>query len=252
MLKVESPLFTDCPVDHGFFTRLGGVSPEPYDSLNCSISTGDTLKNVQHNLAHIATSVGYKPDQLYLIHQVHSAEVVVVTPGLETKDLDADALVTNHPGVLLGIKTADCVPILLVDPGARVIGAVHAGWGGALKGIVEATVNAMVDLGAVSREIRAAIGPCIHSEQYEVGEEFRDQFLKADPASDPFFLRTHETLFFDLPGFMYHKLQAAGVHLIEPSRHNTYAEKTLFYSHRRATHEKTTTGRQLSVIGLKT
>ena len=250
MVRIESPLFKDCPIDHGFFTRMGGLSPEPYDSLNCSTSTGDTPQNVDHNLNVIAKEVGYRREDLYLIHQVHSADVVVVTPGLKTVSTDADALVTNYPGLLLGIKTADCVPILLVDPVARVIGAVHAGWGGALKGIMATTVQAMQVLGAVPQEIRAAIGPCIHSEHYEVGDDFRDRFLEADPESDPFFLRTPVSLYFDLPGFVAHKLRQVGLTQISPSIYNTYAEKTLFFSHRRATHEKTTTGRQLSVIGL--
>ncbi len=249
--RIQVDAFSDLSLSHGFYTRLGGVSPAPFHTLNVSVSVGDSLENVLENRRRIAEDMGFTFANLIRVKQVHSADVVTVTPGQSLDLIEADALVTNHRGLLLAISTADCVPILMVDPQASVIAAVHAGWGGALKGVIKNTVRSMAALGAKADHIQAAIGPCIHQESYEVGHDFKDRFLEVDPTCRSFFKEQKDTLYFDLPGFVAHKLQQEHIGQIVPSTHNTYVEKELFFSHRRATHAKTTTGRQLSVIGIR-
>jgi hypothetical protein len=239
-------------VRHGFFGRRGGVSTGEFASLNTSESSGDKLNHVAENRAQIAGILGFSPDQLVTVKQVHSVTVLEVTrlPGPGDKP-EADALVTRVPGIALGILTADCTPILFADPVAGVIGATHAGWKGAVGGIAEATVAAMVDLGARPERIVAAIGPTISGPNYEVGPDFAANLLRdhrdaANRISTPAGGREH----FDLPGFVFDHLANAGVSLIDDLGICTYAEPKKYFSHRYATHKGTSAGRQLSVIGL--
>jgi len=239
-------------VRHGFFGRRGGVSTGEFASLNVSESSGGKLNHVADNRRQIAAILGFSPQQLVTVKQVHSVTVLEVTRQPAPDDRpEADALVTRVPGLALGILTADCTPILFADPEARVIGAAHAGWKGAVGGIAEATVSAMVDLGARADRIVAAIGPTISGPNYEVGPEFAANLLRdhrdaANRITRPDGGREH----FDLPGFVFDHLVAAGVSLVDDLGLCTYAEPKKYFSHRYATHKGTNAGRQLSVIGL--
>lgn len=240
-------------IRHAFFGRRGGTSTGVYASLNVSESGGDDLDSVTQNRALAAQAIGFAPDRLATLTQVHSTTVIALTspPSLAERP-EADAMVTNVPGFVLGILTADCAPVLLADAEAGVIGAFHAGWKGAIGGIARRTVGAMVGLGADPARIVAAIGPTISQRNYEVGPEFAANVLKlhrdagsrlATPAGG----REH----FDLPGFVSDQLHEAGVGGVEDLGRCTYADEGAYFSHRRATHQGTTTGRQIALIGLE-
>ena len=239
-------------VRHGFFGRRGGVSTGAFASLNMSESTGDGLNLVASNRAQAIGAIGFSPESLAVARQVHSATVIALSspPGPDERP-EADAMVSNVPGIVLGILTADCAPILLADPEAGVIGAAHAGWKGAVGGIIDATVDAMVGLGADRARIVAAIGPTISLDNYEVGPDCAADLLRrhgrtADHIARPAGAREH----FDLPGFVFDRLEDAGVGYVSDLGICTYAEPERYFSHRRATHEGTTTGRQIALIGL--
>lgn len=223
---------------HGFFTRLGGVSSGAYASLNCSLSSGDQRDAVLANRARAARAIGAEPDWLVGLMQVHGADVVEVNsawlPGAGPR---ADAMVTNRPGIALGIVTADCVPVLLADAEAGVAGAAHAGWRGAVAGVIEATVAAMTQLGARPDRITAAIGPCIRQASYEVAADMRDAVLRQDQASDRFFApgQREARWQFDLPGYCAARLNAAGIRDIATTDADTATDEALFFSHRRRT-----------------
>ncbi|MBC8339240.1 MAG: peptidoglycan editing factor PgeF [Rhodospirillales bacterium] len=248
-------------VRHAFFTRAGGVSQGLFGSLNCGFGSGDNPDHVAANrtramtrLVEDAGEVG-RAVNLVTLYQVHSPDVAVVEEPWDPGDAPkADAAVTNRPGVALGILTADCVPVLFADTqansGKGVIGAAHAGWKGALGGITEATVEAMRSLGAEPSRIRAAIGPCIRQDSYEVGPEFRVRFADADPANGRFFRpSTRDGHFlFDLPGYIGRKLDVLGI-AFETCAGDTCADEHRFFSYRRATHRgEQDYGRGLSAI----
>ena len=216
---------------HGFFTRRGGVSTGPFASLNCSVSSADDPAHVAANRAAVAASLG--ATALLGATQTHGIDVAtVVEPWLPGHGPRADALVTARPGLALGIVTADCTPVLLADPDAGVIGAVHAGWRGALAGVLEATVAAMRALGAKS--ITAAIGPCIRQPSYEVRADLRDAVLARDPADARFFLDGRPGHWqFDLAGYCAARL--AGLADVDTIAADTAAEPERFFSHRRRT-----------------
>lgn len=238
-------------IRHGFFGRQGGVSQGLFSSNNMSLTTGDTQEAVAANQAEAAGALGFAPDQLCLLKQVHSTRVEQLDAPLGDRVVEADAMVTNTPGLLLGILTADCTPILLADPEAGVIGAAHVGWRGAVDGIIGATVEAMMDLGAQKGRIRASYGPTIYGDNYEVGEQFRADFLKLHPGGrHHFHTPAGGKPHFNLPGFVEEQLGQAGLASVERVGTCTYAAPDRYFSHRRATHEGTTTGRQVSVIGL--
>lgn len=239
-------------VRHGFFGRRGGVSTGEFASLNVSTSAGDRLNHVMENRAQIAGILGFSPDQLVTLKQVHSVTVLEVTRQPNPDDIpEADAFVTRVHGLALGILTADCTPILFADPDARVIGAAHAGWKGATGGIMQATVAAMVDLGARPDRIVAAIGPTISARNYEVGPDFTADLLRDHRDAENRIIRpTGGREHFDLPGFVFDQLIAAGIGLVDDLGICTYGEPKKYFSHRYATHKAITTGRQLSVIGL--
>ena len=246
---------------HGFFGRRGGVSTGIYDSLNCGPGSGDDRKAVIENRRRVVAALG--PDiALVNAGQIHGTETLTVTrawPIGQTPQDDAkfiplgDALVTSVPGIALGILTADCAPVLLADQQARVIGAAHAGWKGALDGVIESVLAAMENLGADRARIAAAIGPCIAQDSYEVGADFRDRFAAADSANRTFFVRSQKAdhFRFDLEAYVVHRLAAAGIVNIEALHADTYAREADFFSFRRATHRgEQQYGREISAIAL--
>jgi polyphenol oxidase len=244
----------DSGVRHAFFTRRGGVSAGLYESLNCGFGSGDDPEKVARNRGMAIERLGLPPDRLVTCHQIHSATAVIVDmPWLPEAAPKADGLVTRVPDLALGILTADCAPILFYDPFAKIIGAAHGGWRGALGGIVEATLGQMEAIGAVRSCIRAAIGPCIGGTSYEVGAEFRQQFLAKDPDSRSFF-KPHSRaghFMFDLPGYIEHRLARASVALVERASRDTVVEEGDFFSYRRSClHGEAAYGRGLSAIAL--
>ncbi len=237
------------PFRHGFFTRRGGASSGVFAGLNCGAGSSDQSEIVKINRARVADAMEVAETHLVTVHQTHSAHVHHVTAPLSDPRPKVDAMVSNTAGVALGILTADCQPVLFADHDAGVVGAAHAGWRGSLDGVLEATVDAMVDLGAKKDTIVAVIGPSISQRNYEVGPEFLEEFLDHDPQFARFFANGQEDRFhFDLPGFGLHKLRMAGV-AAEWTRHCTYQDPDRFYSYRRSTHAREADyGRLISVI----
>ena len=236
-------------VRHGFFTRKGGASSGLYSGLNCGRGSGDQAAIVAVNRARVETAMGAP---LATVHQVHSADVVVLGEGDSPdamQQVRADALVTARPGVTLAVLTADCQPVLFADPDAGVIGAAHAGWKGALNGVLEATIAAMRDAGA--ENIRAVIGPTISQRAYEVGWDFMEEFCAEDPDNNRFFANgANGRPMFDLPGYGLARLRAAGVDAAW-SGHCTYSDPDRFFSYRRATHQGAADyGRLISAVAL--
>lgn len=240
------------PLQHGFFTRKGGASSGVFEGLNCGAGSSDQAEMVRVNRARVAASMNVPQEMLATVHQVHSADVVTLGDPCAVRGEQADAMVTATPGIALGILTADCQPVLLADPEARVVGAAHAGWTGALAGVLEATVDAMCALGASPEHITAMIGPTISQRAYEVGPEFMERFLDDDPETARFFAGgTDDRLHFDLPGYGLMRLRRAGVGHAGWTRHCTYSDPARFYSYRRSLHEKQADyGRLISVIRL--
>jgi polyphenol oxidase len=241
-------------IRHGFFTRAGGVSPGIYRSLNCGVGSRDDRAFVYKNRARAARAVGVVADRLATPYQVHGTEAFVVeTPWLPGHGPKADAVVTRKPGIALGVGTADCGPILFADPYAHVVAAAHAGWRGALAGILESTIAAMESLGASRSGIVAVLGPTISRANYEVGGELVEAFIASDPANQRFFTPSANTgrSMLDLPGFIVHRLTRAGV-LAADLGLCTYADEERFFSYRRATHRgESDYGRLLSAIVLE-
>ena len=240
-------------IAHGFFGRQGGVSTGIYESLNCGPGSKDSRDNVLENRAR-ATAALAAHATLVTLYQVHSAEAVTVTaPWPIPENPKADAMATDRPGIALGILTADCAPILLADPKARIIGAAHAGWNGALAGVVESVLAAMALLGAKPERIRAAIGPCISQKAYEVGPELQLRFVSTDADNARFFARSPRADHwqFDLPAYVAQRLKRAGVESVDIIDACTYAREDEFFSYRRTTHRKEPDyGRELSAIML--
>jgi len=225
-------------VTHGFFTREGGVSTGVYASLNCGQGSADDPANVRENRARAVARLGLGSGALATAYQVHSADVAVVeTPWPIDERPQLDALVTRTPGVALGILTADCAPVLFADADAGVVGAAHAGWRGALSGVLEATVSAMVDLGATPERVFAAIGPCIGRSSYEVGPEFRAEFVTDDSATADLFEPAPRAghFLFDLARYVARRLNTLGLAGIDVLPFDTCADEARFFSYRRTT-----------------
>lgn len=246
---ITTPLLDGTP--HGFFTRVGGASSGVFEGLNCGYGSSDQQEVVQINRARVAKQLGVESDHLIGVHQVHSATAVPATSP-QSAAPKADGIVTATEGVALAILTADCQPVLFADPQARVIGAAHAGWKGALDGVLEATVAEMERLGAKRANISAVIGPSISQMNYEVGPEFRETFIKADPSYERYFLQGHGDRFqFDLPGFGLARLKDSGIKHTAWTHHCTYADPKRFFSYRRSVHRKEADyGRLISAIRL--
>ncbi|SDL28880.1 peptidoglycan editing factor PgeF [Paracoccus chinensis] len=240
------------PLKHGFFTRKGGASSGLFAGLNCGRGSSDQKEIVAINRARVAAALGLPPERLATVNQTHSDKVVTLT-GSEDLDAvaktEADAIVTTVPGLAIAVLTADCQPILFADPDAGVVAAAHAGWRGALDGILQATVGAMRKAGA--RDIRAVVGPCISQRAYEVSEDFMDRFLIEDEVYARFFSGgPNGRPMFDLPGFGLATLRELGVDA-EWIGHCTYSDPARFFSYRRATHEGAADyGRLISAITL--
>lgn len=240
-------------VRHGFFTRTGGVSEGLFKGLNVGFGSADSPDKIAVNRGRVAEWLGVGPENLATVHQVHSPGVVVVEEPLTGERPKADALVTDRPGIALGVLTADCGPVLYADAEAGVIGAAHAGWKGALTGVLEATIEAMERLGARRERIAAVLGPAISAENYEVGPEFVARFVAADAANDAYFAASGKDghALFDLNRYTLDRLARAGVRASGENR-CTYAAEGLFYSYRRATHRNEPDyGRQISAIVLE-
>ena len=237
-------------VPHGFLGRRGGVSTGDVASLNTGLGSGDDPAAIAENRRRAAESV-LPGAALVGVYQVHSPDCVTVdAPWSDADRPQADALVTRRPGVLLGVLTADCAPVLLADRAAGVAGAAHAGWKGALGGVTDNTIAAMEALGARREAIVAAIGPCIARASYEVDAAFRDRFLTADPATERHFAEGRAGHFqFDLEGYVAARLAQAGIARVECLGQDTYAQPARFHSFRRATHRgEAAYGRQISLI----
>jgi len=235
-----APVFKAATLDgarHGFFGRQGGVSTGIYASLNAGTGSDDDPEAVRENRRRIADAMDVAPTHLIGVHQVHSPTAVFVDAPWIGDRPQADALVTKTPGLALSILTADCAPILLCDSHNGVIGAAHAGWKGALGGVIQSTVDLMCAHGADPTRISAAIGPCIHQASYEVGAEFQAQFVSAKPDYADYFSPGAAGKFqFDLPRFCVARLNAAGVQGVEVAPHDTYADEAHLFSHRRSVH----------------
>lgn len=229
-------LLTDRRIGHGFLTREGGVSQGLYASLNCGFGSGDERAAVAENRARAAARLGVEPDRLVTVHQVHSPTVAIVTaPWTPDVAPRADAMVTTEPGIALAILAADCAPVLLADVTAGVIGAAHAGWKGAKAGVIDATIDAMVSLGAEPERIAAAVGPRIQQASYEVGPEFPTPFLDEDPAHAELFRPSSRPghHLFDLGGYIARRLAQKGVPHWALSAQDTLSDEARFFSYRR-------------------
>lgn len=239
------------PMRHGFFTRKGGASSGIFQGLNCGPGSSDLSEAVMINRHRVAEALDLAPEALVSLRQTHSAQVVTLTDATVDRP-DADGMVTATPGIGLGILTADCQPVLFAEPQAGVIGAAHAGWRGAKEGILEATIEAMIALGARRENISAVIGPSISQVAYEVGPEFFEAFTDDDRSTARFFINgSGDRMLFDLPAYGLYRLRQAGIGHAEWTRHCTYRDPERFYSFRRTTHAKEADyGRLISVIRL--
>lgn len=239
---------------HGFFTREGGVSPGIYASLNGGLGSQDPPENVRQNRNRMATALGVSADHLVTCYQIHSPNVVVAeTPWTRETAPHADAVVTRVPGLAVGVSTADCGPVLFADADAGVVAAAHAGWKGALTGVVEATLAAMEKLGASRSRVVAALGPMIRQPNYEVGPEFVDRFCADDALNRKFFTPAPREghAMFDLAGYIAARLARAGVAEVDDLALCTYADPARFFSYRRTTHRgEPDYGRHVNAIAL--
>ena len=248
---ITAPSLT--PFRHGFFTRKGGASSGVFAGLNCGNGSSDQSEIVAINRARVAEAMEVPVARLVNVQQVHSARVEVVDGPFDGPAPEADGLVTATPGVAIAVLTADCQPVLFADAEAGVIGAAHAGWRGAIDGVLEETIAAMVRLGAERESIQAVIGPTISQRAYEVGPEFKDRFLQEHPDNTRYFRPSERAqhFMFDLPAFITDKLEALGLGDVADLALCTYADEDRFFSYRRTTHRKEPDyGRQISAIAL--
>jgi YfiH family protein len=253
ILRLTGPALEKTGIRHGFFGRTGGVSQGIYASLNCGVGSGDDQASIAENRSRVASQMG--GGVLHTLYQCHTNEAVIIK-GRVPEDFGrpkADALVTNVPGIILGILTADCTPVLFADPKARVIGAAHAGWKGAVSGVLATTVKGMEELGAKRGDIVAVIGPCIQQSSYEVGPEFRDHFISEEKDNGKFFIPSKQQgkWMFGLPAYVRRQLEKLALGQVEDTAQDTLSDPGRFFSYRRAclSGEKDY-GRQVSAIRL--
>jgi polyphenol oxidase len=252
---LQAPQLAALPgVRHAFFTRDGGVSTGIYATLNGGIGSGDDAGHVRENRVRMATALGVAPGRLITAYQIHSPHVVVAEDAwtLETRPR-GDAIVTRTPGLAVGVSTADCGPVLLADAQARVVAAAHAGWRGALAGVVEATIAAMESLGAARARMVAALGPMIRQENYEVGPELVAAFREVDAGNARFFAPSRRAghALFDLAGYVAARLAQSGIATFDDVGLCTYADAARFFSYRRTTHRaEPDYGRHVNAIAL--
>lgn len=249
---VSPELSAQAPLRHGFFGRRGGVSHGLFDSLNCGLDKGDLADNVAQNRARALGALHHEPFSLCLNKQVHGTTVITIDKAPPTP-LEGDGMVTATRGLALGILTADCVPVLFYCPHSHVIGACHAGWKGAIGGVTDAVIGSMMDLGAKTDQIIAAVGPCIAQESYEVDAAFRETFLHESPHHGAFFAQgaAPEKFQFDIRAYVHARLNAHGLHNITHVSHDTCAREADFFSFRRTTlRGEKHFGTQISMIAL--
>lgn len=252
MQPIEAPnLLPLAGIRHGFFTRAGGVSSGVYAGLNCGLGSADDPALVRENRRRAATHLGALHGDVVTLYQVHGATALTVAGPIARDALPkADAVISDTPGLAVGVLTADCAPVLFADATARVVAAAHAGWRGAVGGILEATITEMERRGAVRSQIHAAIGPTINQDIYEVGADFENEVMGLDSDSSRFFKgagggKSH----FDLPGYVHHRLARAGLASIQAATPCTHENESLFYSYRRSRLQKQADyGRQISAI----
>ena len=241
-------------IRHGFYTRVGGVSTDIYRGLNCGPGSNDDPSAVELNRTRVAISMNVAPENLMSLYQIHSATAITVTkPWADDARPQADGMATATPGIALGILTADCAPVLFADPRAKVIAAAHAGWRGAVAGVLEATLAQMEQLGAGRADTIAVIGPTISQKKYEVGADLRDTVLAEDEKNSRFFLPSDRDNHwrFGLEAYALHRLKQAGVGVMAGLGECTYADEERFFSYRRTTHRgEADYGRQISCIAL--
>jgi YfiH family protein len=236
-------------INHGFFTRQAGVSEGIYASLNCGTGSNDDPTSIQENRRRVADYFNQPVDHLLSLYQIHSNQVITIAEPF-TERPKADAMVTNQPGIILGILTADCAPILFHEPHTNIIGAAHAGWKGAVGGVIENTISAMQALGASIKHIVVTVGPSIAQSSYEVGQDMRNQFPPESPHFAPG--STDNKYQFDLSGFVASRLQKTGIQQVNLLANDTYSEEDAFFSYRRTTHRgETDYGRHISAIMIK-
>ena len=260
-LNAAPPPYVEAPalkrfslhVRHGFFGRAGGVSSGIYRSLNCGYGSGDDIASVRENRRRVCLALGAEPDRLVTLHQVHSARAVVINAPFAAGQIpEADALVTNHPGLILGALAADCAPVLLCDPHAAVVASVHAGWKGAVAGVIERAVEAMISLGADPGRIIAAIGPCLSQSSFEVGPDLVDKVLDVSPWAEALFETGEgDRRQFDLKRYALGKLSRLGVAQADALADDTLSDPDGYFSNRWAIRNKEPDyGRNLSGIML--
>jgi YfiH family protein len=239
-------------VRHGFFTRRGGVSRSIFASLNCALLSEDKAEDVATNRRLVCEALGVQADRLCSPRQAHTRQALCITAPFSRERPTADALVTQVRRLALGTLAADCAPVLIADAAGTTVAAVHAGWRGALAGIIEASVTAMESLGTRRADLTACIGPAIQQSSYQVGLDLYQRFTRADDASARFFAPDGAEHFrFDLPGYVAHRLHEAGVVEVERLDEDTYSQENRFFSHRRSSERgEPAGGRQISVIAL--
>lgn len=250
----KSSIFDNSIVSHGFFGRAGGVSTGIYQGLNCGFSSNDIPKNVKVNRQKVSEALGINPAHLINPYQIHSNVCGLVTEAFRKDGPRMDAFVTKSKGLGIAILTADCAPILFADEKNKVIGAAHAGWQGAINGIIENTIECLLKNGADIKEIKAAIGPCISQKSYEVSKDYYENFLRHDKSNERFFIlgQTEGKFFFDLKAYCAKRLKSSGIDTIEILSHDTCESEDDFFSNRRRNHRNESDyGRNISVIALK-
>ena len=234
---------------HGFFKRTGGVSINEFSSLNCKYGSFGTISKINSNRSLVSNLMGIKTSDLITLKQMHSSDVINITERIEPDENEGDSMVTSKEGICLGILTADCAPILFGDFEKKIIGAAHAGWKGLYGGIVENTLENMVQIGAKIKNICVAIGPCIQKNNYEVGIEFYERFIKKDRTYNKFFLKENNKILFDLPGSISFRLHLQGIRNIQSLNKCTFSEKKNYFSFRRNQKNKLgDCGRMISTI----
>lgn len=251
---ITHSLLDKAGVRHGFFTRQGGVSTGIHANLNTGVGSTDDPAAVAENRRRVAAHLGGVPDDFAACYQIHSSLARVAEAGWKGERPEGDATVTAAPGVICAVLTADCAPVLLADPETGIVGAAHAGWKGALDGVIHSTVAAMQALGAESRRMVAVVGPCIAPASYEVGADFQGRFDHHDPGSGRFFApgAAPDKRLFDLPGFVLWRLEQAGVGDAAWTGHDTRVDETRFFSNRRAyLNGEPDFGRMMSAISLR-
>lgn len=250
---IRSPLLETNPnIKHGFFTNQGGVSSGIYESLNVGVGSKDDPQSIEENRRRVAAYFGQPVQSLQTLYQVHSPTVLTITEALPSPRPQADAMITNVPGLILGALSADCGPVLFCEPDAGIIGSAHTGWRGALSGVLENTVDAIVNLGGDRSKIRAVLGPCIGQDNYEVGAEFVTEFTNRDQTYEQYFRPSTDPArkMFDLWSFIVDRLSASGVQAASLDL-CTYADEARFFSYRRTTHRKEPDyGRQIAAIAI--